>query len=59
MGLAAVSIPVGVNCRIGSLEMSSKIRQKKEMVNCRIGSLESLGEIVERYQIVNCRIGSL
>ena len=59
MGLAAVSIPVGVNCRIGSLEMSSKIRQKKEMVNCRIGSLEKTYDYISKKYGVNCRIGSL
>ena len=49
----------GVNCRIGSLEMSSVQVTANVRVNCRIGSLERHSCHRLHVPYVNCRIGSL
>ena len=51
--------PVGVNCRIGSLENDKKSKGDHYDVNCRIGSLEKAADSLFLRSKVNCRIGSL
>ena len=48
-----------VDCRIGSLEMSTVSLDLLTTVDCRIGSLEKIQKLYERDARVDCRIGSL
>ena len=48
----------GVNCRIGSLEISRDSLAFVVLVKCRIGSLEISKRFAKERGIVNCRVGN-
>ena len=48
-----------VDCRIGSLEMFTKVGEDWPIVDCRIGSLEITDRFISLIFYVDCRIGSL
>ena len=48
-----------VDCRIGSLENSTRNRNRGKSVDCRIGSLEIYFQSTTFFYLVDCRIGSL
>ena len=50
---------LSVDCRIGSLETSTRRTGGGDYVDCRIGSLEIYESMTTSIEAVDCRIGSL